>query len=91
MPTKFPGTARLLQIIMSNMVAFRTTFLSAHRLDEKKFPLLLASGNLRFGEHGGVFGSRVETKLIRFPHLNPWCCARSRWPTGETHFWLAID
>jgi hypothetical protein len=62
----------------ANQTASRNTFPSANWLNEKKTRLLFASGNLRFGEHPGMFGSCVETKLKRFPRLNPWCRDRSR-------------
>src|ERR1700680_1599735 len=53
--------------------------------------LLFALADLGLGEHGGVFSSRVETKLLLFPCLDPWGCRRSRPTTDEDRFWPAID
>ena len=52
---------------------------------------LFVTGDLSLGKNRGVLGSRVQTKIIRAAHLDPWCRGRSRWTTSENRFWPAID
>src|SRR5262245_38142689 len=52
--------------------------------------LLFLTCHLDLSEHLAVFGSSVETKFVRFSRFDPWSFLRSRCPTGESRFWLAI-